>query len=1179
MRLFSKIFFMCLFFVSTSMSLAYAGVLGEVNDINVDSDTPSRYVLIHSEVPFLVPIEGEDNDGLVTLSWAAVTGALRYEYRICQDGVCGNWIDSYDTSVALNLSNGDYTFEVRACNADGCGTSASSQPLVVTGVVNQPSSSDWYQVGGLVADQTDGYIDALSSDTAVGALEGSGGVSGGAASYNIPIVVAPGRKGMQPNVSLSYSSRSGNGIAGMGWSLSAGSSIERCGMTVAQDGRSLGVTYHASTDKLCLDGQRLMVTSGTYGASGAVYRTELDTFARVTQMGGGINDSTTWFKVEHKGGRVSYYGESTDSRHSLSGRTEVSRWAVKRVTDRSNNNMIYTYVDQGYGEHVLTEIAYTGKDSAKGDRYIRFAYESRVKPQQGYEFGLLWKRSKRLLNIKTYYQTTQIREYNLSYLESIFSGKELLSSIQECALDGVAPVCLPETQFEWSQPSNTFARQKSNLTPDLPLDNSVNSPVPLRFSDFNGDGKLDINTGYSIFMGFDLTQHYEVSGVKDAFNFRLRRINDLYAIKENNFFDFNMDGRADVYGAYPDANGIQTVNFGLWDDVSNDYQLTGRIPLDATCVNVGDYYEVDSSAGSAWWVFDNGQGWDKGDCGVDHADMNGDGLMDLIVYERPVEGEATTVTIHLRCYGSPCSQDFYRTSFELKQQVGDIQHYRAIDINGDGRLDLVSNDSSAGSIKNVTAKPRLNVLINQWDGTHFNFVSKRYDFSEFTIWNNNSAFFWNDFNGDGLVDLMQSDVNESFWLIINNGNGFNSPVNTGLNGGRQFEEVPGVEGYQGNSSSRYSLIYDYNQDGLADIVIPESLPHRDYHYPCGGETVDSPTCEELVREHGNPPHILHRWQDVYRWTVYQTRVKTDGSITFDKIDPLQTNIIGTLAATQVQDVNSDGVDDIVTRYGYDGPIVGMSFEDMPISNHFNKGVYFYHNTAESPPDLLQGIKTGLDNRYQFTYKTLFQMALEGNYQVTKRGDEYPYFNFTSTAIFASNMERSNGIGGVNKVNYRYENAQYHAQGRGFQGFSRVIVDDLSDSDINKRIRSVTDFHQKFPLAGKVESSRTCLIADNDFDCSNTPLSHTQITNYQVQNTANSQVKWVYPTQTIKETFDLTNRALRLSHSTTTVGTQVGTDIDLYGNILQSVTESDNGFDTVRVTQTQNVTVDDALAGG
>src|SRR6185437_6965474 len=124
--------------------------------------------------------------------------------------------------------------------------------------------------------------------------------------------------GMVPAISLNYSSQNHDGYVGWGWSLSYGAAatnlsgsavrgtghtptsadlsagndtgglraISRCPRTLAQDGVHGSVNYDAN-DRFCLDGQRLAVVSGTYGASGSKYRTEIESFQDITLNGSG----------------------------------------------------------------------------------------------------------------------------------------------------------------------------------------------------------------------------------------------------------------------------------------------------------------------------------------------------------------------------------------------------------------------------------------------------------------------------------------------------------------------------------------------------------------------------------------------------------------------------------------------------------------------------------------------------------------------------------------------------------------------------------------------------------------------------------------------------------------------------------------------------------------------------
>ena len=101
------------------------------------------------------------------------------------------------------------------------------------------------------------------AEAAVGRTQGIASVSdGGEAQYSIPLALPPGTNGMTPALSLDYRHRSQGGLLGVGWSIGGLSQITRCPRTVAQDGIAARPQYSVA-DRFCLDGQRLVLVSGS----------------------------------------------------------------------------------------------------------------------------------------------------------------------------------------------------------------------------------------------------------------------------------------------------------------------------------------------------------------------------------------------------------------------------------------------------------------------------------------------------------------------------------------------------------------------------------------------------------------------------------------------------------------------------------------------------------------------------------------------------------------------------------------------------------------------------------------------------------------------------------------------------------------------------------------------------
>src|ERR1700722_10757141 len=201
-------------------------------------------------------------------------------------------------------------------------------------------------------------LHAANAQSSFGRTAGKFDVSQiGNAQYSIPLWTPPGPAGIQPNLALAYDSSTGIGPLGIGWSLAGLGQITRCNLTAAQDATPAPVAL-VTTDGYCINGNRLRLTSasGTYGAAGSTYQTEIADFSQITAVGnttsGGVNTGPASFTVQGRNGLTYYYGytdsygNGANSQALAWGSTTALSWFLSKIVDRAGNNLVINYLAQ-----------------------------------------------------------------------------------------------------------------------------------------------------------------------------------------------------------------------------------------------------------------------------------------------------------------------------------------------------------------------------------------------------------------------------------------------------------------------------------------------------------------------------------------------------------------------------------------------------------------------------------------------------------------------------------------------------------------------------------------------------------------------------------------------------------------------------------------------------------------
>ena len=992
-------------------------------------------------------------------------------------------------------------------------------------------AADWNATGGSIPDAPwSGDTPALTGQNNVGELDGEGGVSGGSATYQIPIKVVPGRAGMQPNVALNYSSSGGNGIAGMGWGLSTGGNISRCGKTLAQDGVTDKVHFDKSKDRLCLNGQKLVSVSGVYGNSGAQYRTEVDAFVKVVQTGD-MDGSSTWFTVTRKNGTKDFFGQNSNSRHSPAGVSKTAVWMQNRSQDVSGNKLVYWYTSHGKGEYTLATIRYTGKGSDAGDRRVTFQYENRPDVSHGYQSGGLRAMTKRLKSITTLYQSTQVRKYKLTYKVSDTSDNSLLTGATECGFDNGVERCFPPTTFDWYEGAPTFKferlhyvmanGQKSYIGPTA----RVASVLPKK--DMNGDGTLDWPDVFVNADGkFQATNNFEDLGACQLIKYtgQSRCFNA----------DFNQDGLTDSWKLVGGTTKTLQIGYSKYD---------GSPPsMTSTSISLNT-----NSAG--------------GEEILGITDLNGDGRSDILV-RRGIVGSGTgtskvEVILHSGDDNAPYgnsgpvvysipARNIPNAGWSLDEDVQVLG-----DFDGNGIEDVFVFVRAATAVNPSNHNPQWHkpkfrkVLFSQPSATYAKTTSQYGDGTRPTNYgplpNYADHEMLVDMNGDGLLDVLGiSNFGVGFrykinlgngqlsgWMFLQNGNTMFSKLKKGF---VPLEPTPPAGG--GGSGEDYheprlatAYVLDQDSNGRPNLLIPYNrVVSFCYDHSVivttsgvwGTQTFCDDEMYRIGEDVSKRQPVLADSNDRSIWEYYRADFVVTGysnNIPQLSVSLVPTDIVGTISEGATVDLYGNGHSDFATMVSCFTTGTNCSYGDASGNNdltdyqdsggaNLTPGAYMNRNVGSYGPassntmeyavvDRLESATTAMNNNVEWDYSPLNSgMGASDFYTVNQAhlGSTDGYLHFSANVSVVSELRVSDGIGGLNSYGYKYRDATLNTGGRGFQGFKQIVVDDHANN-----VRSVSDYHIKFPLTGSLIEVRRCLISPTNLNCTSQNIDKTEYT--------------------------------------------------------------------------------------
>jgi RHS repeat-associated protein len=514
-----------------------------------------------------------------------------------------------------------------------------------------------------------------------GALQGIGekfspDLHTGTGNFTVPIAVPAGRGGLQPELTLTYSTGHGNGPFGLGWSLSIPGVTRQTAKGIPR--------YDDARDTFILSGAEDLVAVPGAPAGATRYRPRTEgLFARIEHH---RDDAQDCWQARSQDGVLSVYGTPAAAAGDdpavvadPENRAKVCGWKLSQTRDTFGNRIEYEYErDLGVeGPHrfdqlYLKRIRYADYAESRPDQFlvsVNFVYDERPDAFSEYRHGFEVRTRRRCVRIETHTHAGEdrlVRTCQFIYLDQRAglesarppNGVSLLSQIKVAGHDGDLTEELPPLEFGYTRFEAGMRRFTRIAGADLPAVSLANPDYEL--TDLFGHGLPDI-----------LEMNGTVRYWRNLGGGRFDRPREMaqapaglrLAARGVQLLDADGDARADLMVVTEESAGYFPLRFdGSWDRRS--FQRYRQAPsfdlqdaevrlLDLTGDGVTD--AMRSGARLECFFNDPKEGWNEtrrverraldafpnvsfSDPRVKLADMTGDGLQDVVlIYDGSIE--------------------------------------------------------------------------------------------------------------------------------------------------------------------------------------------------------------------------------------------------------------------------------------------------------------------------------------------------------------------------------------------------------------------------------------------------------------------------------------------------------------------------------------------------------------